>query len=61
MKEKLLRNLAMKHSRAVWYVKQLLPLFYVSHYRDGENRLHFCQWRMWFGRCFFVDDRVIVP
>lgn len=58
---KLLRNLAMKHSRAVWYAKQLLPLFYVSHYRDVENRLHFCQWRMWFGCCFFVDDRVIVP
>lgn len=45
--------------RALWYVKQLLPLKYLSHYSDGAGRRHFCQWRMWFGRCFFVDDRVI--
>lgn len=56
---KLLHNLAMKNSTLEWYLWQLLPLSYMSHYRDGEDRLHFCYWRMWFGHCFFVDDRVI--
>ena len=47
------------NSHWIWRVKQLLPLHYVSHYRDGEGRRHFAQWRMWFGRCFRVDDRTI--
>lgn len=39
--------------RAIWYVKQLLPLRYVSEYIEGgEARVSV--WRMWFGRCFDV-------
>ena len=45
--------------RWIWRLKQLLPLHYMAHYRDGEGRSHFTQWRMWFGRCFWIDDRVI--
>ena len=41
-----------------WYLKQLLPLSYRTQYTDGEGK-HDCRWRMWFGRCFAVDDRII--
>lgn len=43
----------------VWRLKQLLPLTYRSRYRDARDRCHFAVWRMWFGRCFGVDDVVI--
>ena len=34
-----------------WYLKQLLPLTYVSRFaQDGKCRL--CVWRMWMGRCY---------
>jgi hypothetical protein len=43
-------------SKAKWYLKQLLPLEYHSHY--GENGKRFCsRFRMWFGVCF-SEDRV---
>jgi hypothetical protein len=35
----------------IWYLKQLLPLQYVSTY--GENGKRYVEvWRMWFGKCF---------
>ena len=47
----------------VWYLKQLLPLTYRSHYEkvglDEESECHFVVWKMWFGRCFAVDDVVL--
>lgn len=61
--KKLYRNLSQgwadNRERIRWYLKQLLPLRYLSHYHDADGRLHFCDWRMWFGRCFAVDDRVL--
>jgi hypothetical protein len=53
------RNLSFDGLRVRWYLAQLLPLRYLSHYGDSEGRLHFCDWRMWFGQCFFVKDRVV--
>lgn len=48
----------MTKQRAIWYMKQTLPLTYRSHY--GENgRQHFVVWRMWLGRCFAIDDVVV--
>jgi hypothetical protein len=41
-----------------WMVKQLVPLTYRSRYGTGGQR-HFAVWRMWFGRCFQIDDVVI--
>ena len=39
--------------KPMWYLKQLLPLTYVSRFmQDGKRRL--CVWRMWLGRCFNV-------
>lgn len=40
----------------MWHLKQLLPLLYRTHYVDQNGRDHFCVWRMWFGRCFAIDD-----
>lgn len=42
----------------LWHLKQLLPLTYRTHYRDAEGR-HFVVWKMWFGRCFAIDDYLI--
>lgn len=42
-----------------WCLKQLIPLTYRSHYRDSIKRRHFCVWRMWFGRCFQIEDVII--
>lgn len=41
--------------RIGWIVKQLLPLTYRSRYKT-EKESRFCVWRMWFGRCFAIDD-----
>lgn len=40
----------------MWYIKQLLPLHYHTHYvKDGV--LHFVSWRMWFGKVFNTKER----
>ncbi len=42
----------------LWYLKQLLPLTYRSHYgKDGKEM--FCVWRMWFGKCFDIEEYAI--
>ena len=35
----------------LWYVKQLLPLTYRSHYEE-KGKPVFHVWQMWFGVCF---------
>ena len=42
-----------------WYLKQLLPLTYRSHYKKGGKK-YFCVWRMWFGRCFAIEEFQII-
>lgn len=42
-----------------WFLKQLLPLTYRSHYKLG-GKPTFCVWQMWFGRCFNIDQHQIV-
>jgi len=37
-----------------WYLKQLLPLTYRSHYKLNDNKV-FTVWRMWMGRCFSIE------
>jgi hypothetical protein len=44
----------------IWYLKQLLPFTYRTRYRDEAGARHFCVWIMWLGRCFNVDDVIIV-
>ena len=39
--------------RVVWCMKQLLPLIYVTTFKEGGSpRLSI--WRMWLGRCFNI-------
>lgn len=44
--------------RALWYMKQLLPLTYRTFYGDVNDR-HFVVWNMWLGRCFNITDVII--
>lgn len=45
-------------SKIEWYLRQLLPLSYISEYRaDGKRKVTY--WRMWFGRCFSVRTWVV--
>jgi len=46
--------------RISWYLKQLLPLVYVSKFTDEANIKRLCIWRMWLGRCFDVRWFVLV-
>lgn len=39
-----------------WYLKQLLPLTYRSHYVADDRRHHFVVWRMWLGSRFDIED-----
>lgn len=43
--------------RIKWYLRQLLPLTYVSKYAEREGEVWIPRltiWRMWFGRCYAV-------
>ena len=48
--------------RLKWYIKQLLPLTYVSEYTtDGDcdscgKKQIVTVWRMWFGHCFNIRE-----
>lgn len=44
--------------RWLWYLKQLLPLVYTTRYGDAEGQ-HFVVWKMWFGRCYAIQDVLI--
>lgn len=60
-------NLKFYTERVKWYIKQLLPLTYVTEYTTAgecdtcEERRIVTVWRMWFGRCFDVREWEIVP
>ncbi len=43
----------------IWYLRQLLPLTYRSHYRDSTGRRHVAIWKMWFGRVFQHEDWIV--
>ena len=38
--------------RILWYLRQLLPLTYVSQFKDGAGQSQLCVWKMWLGRCY---------
>lgn len=44
----------MTMSKLVWYIKQLFPLTYRSHYGEkGQEK--FCVWKQWFGRPYKIE------
>lgn len=41
--------------RIKWYLKQLLPLTYVTEHGEAETDKRFVVvWRMWLGRCYSI-------
>ncbi len=42
--------------RGMWFLKQILPLLYVSEYTDHDDTRKICVWRMWFGRAFAIRE-----
>ena len=40
--------------RLVWYLRQLLPLWYESNWSDADGNRWHTTWRMWLGRCYDV-------
>lgn len=43
--------------KLIWYIKQLLPLKYHTTYTDAAtNQRIITVWRMWLGRCFWVQE-----
>lgn len=42
-----------------WYFKQLFPLTYRSEYADTDGNPRFCVWKMWFGKCYNVEEFAI--
>ena len=46
-------------TRIIWLLRQLLPLTYRSHYKHGKKKM-FCVWKMWFGRCFDIEEFQVV-
>lgn len=41
-----------------WYLKQLFPLTYRSHYGEMQGSIvipRFAVWKMWFGRCYKIE------
>ncbi|MEN6551366.1 MAG: hypothetical protein ABFC34_00605 [Methanobacterium sp.] len=43
-----------------WTLKQLLPLSYRTTYGDENGNKHFVVWNMFFGRCYNIEDYVVV-
>lgn len=47
-----------KINKLAWYFKQLLPLRYHSEYISNGD-FYICDWRMWLGRCFDIEERKV--
>jgi hypothetical protein len=45
-------------SNILWYLKQLFPLTYRTVYIEKGEK-HFSVWKMWFGRCYYIDDYIV--
>ena len=38
--------------KLLWWLKQILPLTYVSKYANEDGKHELAVWKMWFGRCY---------
>lgn len=43
-------------SKILWYLKQLFPFQYHTVYGKEDGSWYMCVWRMWFGRCFDINE-----
>lgn len=48
-----------KGNKLFWYLKQLFPLTYRSHYSDAIGERRFAVWKMWFGKVYQYEDVII--
>lgn len=52
-----------RYNAVVWYLRQLLPLTYVSEYtvnvQKGKGLRQVCVWKMWFGKCYNIRKWVV--
>jgi len=46
-------------SKLCWCFWQLFPCTYRTFYGDEYGRIHFAVWKMWFGRCYRVNDVIV--
>ena len=46
-------------SKLCWYFWQLFPCTYRTFYGDELGCIHFTVWKMWFGRCYRIDDVIV--
>ena len=42
-----------------WCLWQLFPCTYRTFYGDELGRIHFAVWKMWFGRCYQIDEVIV--
>ncbi len=42
----------------LWWLRQLFPMTYRARYIDLAG-YHFTVWKMWFGRCYKIDDVLV--
>ena len=46
-------------SKLCWCFWQLFPCTYRTFYGDEFGRIHFAVWKMWFGRCYRINDVIV--
>ncbi|MBU5311903.1 hypothetical protein KQI38_07660 [Tissierella carlieri] len=44
--------------KIIWCLRQLFPLTYRTTYIE-KGKKHFVVWKMWFGKCYKVEDYII--
>lgn len=42
-----------------WYIEQLVPRTYSTHYKDEDDQLHFVVWDMWLGFSYNIHDTIV--
>lgn len=47
-------------NKVLYWLKQLLPMTYLSHYHDSDGRARFAVWRMWLGRVYASEDYQVI-
>ena len=53
-------------NRYIWFLKQLLPLIYVSEElipdkkEIGVFEKQLCIWQMWFGKCYNIKRYTVI-
>lgn len=52
------RMIKVRKSKFIWYLKQLMPLTYISVYTSNRQK-QISTWKMWFGKVYKHSNYVI--